>query len=74
MNNFDKDNLEFILRSTPEDFEEWMAEADTDTLAYAMNLIRDYRLSLLEAEQNLLAQVDDMSDAMTILKRFTLGG
>jgi len=75
MNEFDKDNLEFILHSPRDEFEAWMEEADTDTLAYAMKLIRDYRLSLLEEEQEYLDdELDDTSDALAILKRFTLGG
>ena len=45
-NQWDRDNLEFLLNTKGEDFEAWYAQADADDLAYARELMDAYSLEL----------------------------
>lgn len=72
MNEWDRNNLHFILDSdeaTLDDFYSWATE---DDLAYALSLVRQARAELLVQEAELLDEVEDLSDANTILKQFQL--
>ena len=78
MNDWDRNNLHFILDSdeaTLEDFYSWATE---DDLAYALSLVREARTELLVQEAEILdelltdATADDVSEAKTMLKQFQL--
>lgn len=72
MNEWDRNNLHFILDSdeaTLQDFYSWATEDDLD---YALNLVRQARAELLVQEAELLDEVEDLSDATTVLKQFQL--
>ena len=43
MNNWDRDNLNFILNTTDEAFSDWMLQADSDDIDYALELISKHR-------------------------------
>ena len=73
MNDFDKDNLEFFISTSQEEFDAWCDEASTAEINYAFNLIRQARRELEAQEQELLDLVEDTSQAEAILKQFTLG-
>jgi len=74
MNNHDKDNLDFLLRSSESVLRDWYDQADGDDLAYAQELLaiaaaelRDGAIELrVEAE---LALNPDYADAKAILDR-----
>ena len=78
MNDWDRNNLHFILDSdeaTLEDFYSWATE---DDLAYALNLVREARTELLVQEAEILdelltdATADDVADASAVLRKFQL--
>ena len=72
MNDFDKDNLEFFLHGDQKEFEEWMNQASSEELDYAIRLIRIAKLELAEQEYAMLDEVPYVTDAKEVLKRFRL--
>ena len=72
MNDFDKDNLEFFLHGDQKEFEEWMNQASSEELDYAIRLIRIAKLELAEQEYAMLDDVPYVTDAKEVLKRFRL--
>ena len=78
MNDWDRNNLHFILDSdeaTLEDFYSWATE---DDLAYALSLVREAKTELLLQEADILDEMltdateDDVSEASAMLKQFQL--
>lgn len=69
MNDWDRDNLHFILNTTDESFEEWLDQADNDDIDYALELIRTAKAELLVQEHELLDGVDDMAEANLLIDR-----
>ena len=78
MNDWDRNNLHFILDSdeaTLEDFYSWATE---DDLAYALSLVREAKTELLIQEADILDEIltnataDDVADACGVLKQFQL--
>lgn len=78
MNDWDRNNLHFILdadEATLEDFYSWATE---DDLAYALSLVRKARTELLIQEADILDEIltnataDDVSDASAMLRKFQL--
>jgi hypothetical protein len=78
MNDWDRNNLHFILDSdeaTLDDFYSWATE---DDLAYALSLVREAKTELLIQEVEILdemltdATADDVADASAVLKQFQL--
>jgi hypothetical protein len=45
-NEWDRDNLEFLLNTKGDEFKAWHAQADADDLAYAQELMDAYSLEL----------------------------
>jgi hypothetical protein len=78
MNDWDRNNLHFILdadEATLEDFYSWATE---DDLAYALSLVREAKTELLIQEADILdellttATAADVADANRMLKQFQL--
>jgi hypothetical protein len=69
MNEWDRDNLQFILNTTDESFEDWLDQADNDDVEYALSLIRTAKAELLTQEHELLDEVNDVSDANLLIDR-----
>ena len=78
MNEWDRNNLHFILDSdeaTLEDFYSWATE---DDLAYALSLVRQAKTELLLQEADILDEIlttataADVADANRMLKQFQL--
>ncbi len=78
MNDWDRNNLHFILDSdeaTLEDFYSWATE---DDLAYALSLVREAKTELLIQEAEILdelltaATAADVADASAVLRKFQL--
>lgn len=73
-NDWDRENLEFLLNTKGEDFSDFWAQSDEDDKVYARELLDAYsrelklRAELLEIESNL----DDLLVAKDILKKFAL--
>lgn len=50
MNEWDRDNLNFIMACSDEDFKAWFDQATEDDITYALELIVKSRGELLEQE------------------------
>ncbi len=60
-NQWDRDNLEFLLNTTGDDFKAWHDQSDEDDKAYAQELMNAYSLELkLRAEA---LEIDCLIDA-----------
>ena len=71
MNDWDRDNLNFILSLNEDEFETWLVYLSEDDQLYALELIRAKRLELLEQEQELL-ETEDFTLANQVLAKFRL--
>ena len=78
MNEWDRNNLHFILdadEATLEDFYSWATE---DDLAYALSLVREAKTELLIQEADILDELltaateADVADASAVLRKFQL--
>ena len=72
MNDWDRNNLHFILDSdeaTLEDFYSWATE---DDLTYALSLVRTAIAELIVQETELMDGVEDLSQARDVLAKFQL--
>lgn len=69
MNDWDRDNLHFILNTTDESFEEWLDQADNDDIDYALSLIRTAKAELLTQEHELLDEINDTTEADLLIDR-----
>ena len=69
MNDWDRNNLNFILTSMDEAFEQWMMEAQPDDLAYALELIARHRRELSDIEAALTEDITDFTEANLIINR-----
>jgi hypothetical protein len=75
MNNWDRDNLNFILNTTDEAFSDWMLQADSDDINYAIELITQHRQEINLKEFLLKADSIDVSDtkqAKSILQKYRI--
>lgn len=69
MNEWDKDNLHFLLTVDPEVFEDWLAQADEDDIEYAIELLQQAKSELLLQKMEILDDVEDTTDAKSILQK-----
>ena len=78
MNDWDRNNLHFILDSDEETLQDFYSWATEDDLAYALSLVREAKTELLIQEADILDEIltnataDDVSEANTMLKQFQL--
>ena len=79
MNDFDRDNLNFLLTASKQDMEDWHRYATADDYAYAQELIQRrhteltmQELELIDSEVEFLAEEQDLSEAQTLLAKFAL--
>jgi hypothetical protein len=69
MNEWDKDNLEFIMNTTDESFDEWLDQADNDDIAYALELIRMAKAELMVQEMEFTDEISNFSEASQLIDR-----
>lgn len=55
-------------------FDEWMLTASNDDVDYAIEIIKARRVELIIAEQDLLEDELDVSEAQAVLSKYTLKG
>ena len=75
MNEWDRDNLNFILNTSDEAFSEWILQADEDDIDYALELISKHREEITLKEYLLKADNEDVScfdEANTVLQKFRI--
>jgi hypothetical protein len=69
MNKWDRDNLDFIMNTTNEGFDEWMDQADNDDVAYALELIRMAKAELMIQEMEFTDDVSNFTEASQLIER-----
>jgi hypothetical protein len=74
MNNWDRDNLNFLLNADRETMEDWYHMATEDDFKYAAELFRRARVELAMTELALVDDeaVEDITEAQAVLARFRL--
>ena len=74
MNDRDRNNVNFIMNLSTEDFDSWSLELSDDNLQYALELLRQARIENLMQEQELLDALEesDFVEANSVLKKFML--
>lgn len=63
-NEWDRDNLEFLLNTKGEDFEDFWAQADEDDKVYAQELLDAYSRELQLKSQDLEIEAQLMRDGV----------
>jgi hypothetical protein len=77
-NEWDRDNLEFLLNTKGDDFKVWYAQSDEDDKAYAQELMDAYSRELqlraqeLEVEALLQKNNNKYPDASMVINQFRL--
>jgi hypothetical protein len=71
-NDWDRDNLEFLLNTKGDEFKAWFEQADEDDKAYAQELMDAYSRELLLRSQELeveamLQKNNTFADAKSVL-------
>ena len=75
MDNWDQNNLNFLMSLTPEEFEQFMNDSSEDDLAYALELVQREKVSVLNLIEELhdsMSTEMDLSEAQSVLDRFRL--
>ena len=73
-NEWDRDNLNFLLNVKGDDFADWYAQSDEDDKAYAQELMDAYSRELkLRAEAlEIEARLDNTLEANAVIQKFRL--
>ena len=74
-NDWDRDNLEFLLNTKGDDFKVWFAQADEDDKAYAQELMDAYSRELklraeelrIESELSLLQEYNTAKSVLDVI-------
>jgi putative SOS response-associated peptidase YedK len=69
MNDWDKDNLNFLLTISSETFEDWLSQADEDDVEYAIELLRAAKSELIVQQMEVLDTVQDTSTANNFIEQ-----
>lgn len=75
MDNWDQNNLNFLMSLTSEEFEQFMNDSSEDDLAYALELVQREKISVLNLIEELhdsMSTEMDLSEAQSVLARFRL--
>ena len=73
-NEWDRDNLQFLLSCGTDELSDWYAQCDEDDKVYAQELLDAYSRELkLHSEELLIeSQMQSFDDATRVLKKFVL--
>jgi hypothetical protein len=71
MNEWDRDNLRFLLTSDKATLDEWYAQCDADDIAYALELMKAYKSELMLKEFEYIDELaeEDLSAANKLLSK-----
>ena len=75
MDQWDRDNLHFLLTIDDDTFEDFMAQGSDDDIQYAIELIQTHKAELLAQQmelEDLLIEEGGLDEACAVLKRFRL--
>ena len=70
-NEWDRDNLEFLLNTKGDEFKAWFAQADEDDLAYAQELMDAYsrELQLRAQDLEIESRLDNTREACMVIDK-----
>jgi len=71
MNEYDKENLDFFLHGDQQEFDEWLEQAETSDIEYALRLVREAKEELLIREYSVFDNVPFLHEAKNLLNQFT---
>jgi hypothetical protein len=69
MNEWDRDNLKFIMETDDGAFDEWLEQADDNDINYALELIRMARAELMVQEMEMTDSVSNFTEANLLIER-----
>lgn len=70
MNEYDRNNFDFMMQLSAKEFEEFFADMPADDINYAIDLIKQARSELVIQELELMdAEESDMTQARLVLAR-----
>jgi hypothetical protein len=71
MNDNDLDNFEFLMNVSPQVFEDWFNQTDSDDITYALELLArvNAQVDVIKLEAN--DEVKDFTEAQYLLAKFT---
>jgi len=72
MNQFDKENLDFLMAlSTDEEWEDWAQYCDEDDFAYALELMKRRTAEISLAMEDLIEEVEelDLTEANILINK-----
>lgn len=75
MNEHDRNNLRYIMSLNDFDFDSWAMELSNDDISYAIEIIQQARLDLIEQEEKLLDEIaaeNNFAEANAVLQKFRL--
>lgn len=67
MNKHDYDNLQFLLNADKDTMNKWYASVSADDIDYALELLHTHRNELVLRELELMDDVEDVSEAASVL-------
>ena len=67
MDNFDQQNLEFLINTSDEDLEDFFNEIDDDDLEYAIELLRSHMNQIILKILALQDEVDGVEEADKVI-------
>ena len=70
-NEWDRDNLNFLLNTKGDEFKAWFAQSDEDDKAYAQELMDAYsrELKLRAEELEIEARLDNTREALMVIDK-----
>lgn len=69
MNDWDRDNLKFIMETDDGAFDVWLDQADDRDIEYALELIRMARAELMVQEMEMTDSVSNFTEANLLIER-----
>jgi hypothetical protein len=69
MNDWDRDNLKFIMETDDGAFDVWLEQADDRDIEYALELIRMARAELMVQEMEMTDSVSNFTEANLLIER-----
>lgn len=72
MNEWDNDNLVWMLTCTEQEWTEWVDQATNEEIAYALELMGARRVVIALHEAQVLDNVVDLQQANRVLEKFRL--
>ena len=76
MNDWDRNNFEYIMSLSPCEYDSWLNQASEDDQAYLQELFHQRRQELLELYDKATMEwgEEDVATASELLQQFTLKG